>query len=576
MQGIQVWLEAADGLLSEMQQSRSTEELQEVHSQLCNHKALLQRIMESLKMKYSDSLVPVEIESQLQEVTQSLQQVEAKVGEAVERSGPVHRLGAKLSEIQAGLMSVQKRLEQKSPNVTIAKFTQKRVWDELDVWHSCLAALEVDMQDLENPEEALMLTERLAEVQQLHSQLAKQAEQRTTLISKIPTWLQEHQEMISSSKSWMAEAKSWLATPCTYTTAKCLSSHVHTLQMVLDDSAQIRKTLQGFSSVLQEMFQVCDVTTLQEKLLEADQQVAHVQDSFTAPLSHLGHAADEVEAVETEVRCMENDVAEIKILLSSPETFPSPKEESFKSVEQKIQSMRRTITEIQKCKSDLCLPEKAEETLTVFSIVEQLQALLLELEKKIPALFIQQPTTPVQTNAPSLQQTASGPQLFKSTSEDAEKEGVEGHIRIVRVKENVLKQPQTVEHSSAEQRQPPDRTQREHQGVLQAEEARESKGSEEQRVAEGGGGVLWWLWDAFLGAPPEEQETEGATGQSTEPTKEDRQDATEASSSEALSKPLGTVRTQTQPESMVNTSSTVEVSKSSKSSSGSQQKCVVS
>ncbi|KAI9528709.1 hypothetical protein NQZ68_017307 [Dissostichus eleginoides] len=539
MQGVQVWLEAADGLLSEMQQSRSTQELQEVHSQLCNHKALLQRIMESLKMKYSDSLVPVEIESQLQEVTQSLQQVEVKVGEAVERSGPVHRLGAKLSEIQAGLMSVQKRLEQKSPNVTIAKFTQKRVWDELDVWHSCLAALEVDMQDLENSEEALMLTERLVEVQQLHSQLAKQAEQRTTLISKIPTWLQEHQEMISSSKSWMAEAKSWLATPCTYTTAKCLSSHVHTLQMVLDDSAQIRKTLQGFSSVLQEMSQVCDVTTLQEKLLEADQQVAHVQDSFTAPLSHLGHAADEVEAVETEVRCMENDVAEIKILLSSPETFPSPKEESFKSVELKIQSMRRTITEIQKCKSDLCLPEKAEETLTVFSIVEQLQALLLELEKKIPALFIQQPTTPVQTNAPSLQQTASGPQLFKSTSEDAEKEGVEGHIRIVRVKENVLKQSgvslQTVEHSSAEQRQSPDRTQA--------------------------------------------QETEGATGQSTEPTKEDRQDVegptdpTEASSSEALSKPLGTVRTQTLPESMVNTSSTVEVSKSS---SGSQRKCVVS
>ncbi|XP_010767930.1 nesprin-2-like, partial [Notothenia coriiceps] len=554
----------------------------DVHSQLCNHKALLQRIMESLKMKYSDSLVPVEIESQLQEVTQSLQQVEVKVGEAVERSGPVHRLGAKLSEIQAGLMSVQKRLEQKSPNVTIAKFTQKRVWDELDVWHSCLAALEVDMQDLENPEEALMLTERLVEVQQLHSQLAKQAEQRTTLISKIPTWLQEHQEMISSSKSWMAEAKSWLATPCTYTTAKCLSSHVHTLQMVLDDSAQIRKTLQGFSSVLQEMSQVCDVTTLQEKLLEADQQVAHVQDSFTAPLSHLGHAADEVEAVETEVRCMENDVAEIKILLSSPETLPSPKEESFKNVEQKIQSMRRTITEIQKCKSDLCLPEKAEETLTVFAVVEQLQALLLELEKKIPALFIQQPTTPVQTSATSLHQTASGPQLFKFTSEDAEKEGV----RIVRVKENVLKQSgaslQTVEHSSAEQRQSADRTQREHQGVLQAEEARESKESEEQRVAEGGGGVLWWLWDAFLGAPPEAQETEGATGQSTEPTKEDRQDVerptdpTEASSSEALSKPLGTVRTQTLPESMVNTSSTVGVSKSSKSSSGSQQKCVVS
>lgn len=59
------------------------------------------------------------------------------------------------------------------------------MWDELDRWHSRLAALEVDMQDLEKPEEALTLTERLVEVQQLRSLLAKQAEQRTTLISKV-------------------------------------------------------------------------------------------------------------------------------------------------------------------------------------------------------------------------------------------------------------------------------------------------------------------------------------------------------------------------------------------------------
>lgn len=48
-----------------------------------------------------------------------------QVAEAVERSGPVHRLGAKLSEIQTGLRSVQKRLEERSPTVTQAKVTQK-------------------------------------------------------------------------------------------------------------------------------------------------------------------------------------------------------------------------------------------------------------------------------------------------------------------------------------------------------------------------------------------------------------------------------------------------------------------
>jgi len=47
------------------------------------------------------------------------------VAEAVERSGPVHRLGAKLSDIQAGLRSVQRTLEERSPTVPEAKFTQK-------------------------------------------------------------------------------------------------------------------------------------------------------------------------------------------------------------------------------------------------------------------------------------------------------------------------------------------------------------------------------------------------------------------------------------------------------------------
>ena len=37
-----------------------------------------------------------------------------------------------------------------------------------------------------------------------------------------------------------------------------------------------------------------------------------------------------MEAIESEVRLIENDVAEIKILLSCPETFPSPREESLK------------------------------------------------------------------------------------------------------------------------------------------------------------------------------------------------------------------------------------------------------
>lgn len=38
----------------------------------------------------------------------------------------------------------------------------------------------------------------------------------------------------------------------------------------------------------------------------------------------------EVEAIENEVRRMESDVAEIKTMLSSPEAFPSPREDKLK------------------------------------------------------------------------------------------------------------------------------------------------------------------------------------------------------------------------------------------------------
>lgn len=43
--------------------------------------------------------------------------------------------------------------------------------------------------------------------------------------------------------------------------------------------------------------------------------------------------------------------------------------------------MKSTVAQIQRCKPGLGLPGNAEETLTVFTVVDQLQTLLLDLEK---------------------------------------------------------------------------------------------------------------------------------------------------------------------------------------------------
>ncbi|XP_061890413.1 uncharacterized protein LOC133640784 [Entelurus aequoreus] len=565
LQVVWVWLTAADSLLSEMDPSSNTAKLKEIHCQLCIQKALVHRIMERINTKYSEA-VPAEIGGQLQEIQKILQQVEVKVQEAIEKSDPVRRIGAKLLETHTGLSSVRQTLEEKSSTVTDAKLTQKLVWDQLDRWHSNVAALETDMRTLESPQEALSLAERLTEVQELYAHLAKQAEHKTTLLSKMQTWLQEHQEMINSSESWMAQTQSWLAAPRTYTTAKCLSDHVQALQTVLKDSTQIRSTLQGFSSVLDEMSQVVDVSALREQLSQADRQVAAVQDSFAAPLSRLQQATSEVEVIESEVREMESNVAEIKSILSSPETLPSPKERRLKVVEQKIHSMRSGIADIQKAKPELHLPEKAEETLTVFSVIEELQKLLLELEKKVPALFIQQLPTPLQVPKTTSQ--------AGSSTEEAEENA---QIMIAHVEDDALRLSGatllTVERATPEQRLSETADSPTRQGAG-GEEACQEVGGQEQRVKGGGGGVVWWLWDALLGGSseqpdaPEKREPSGE--ESAELASPDDTQDVPGAADERSPEDRSDVESESADERLVNTSSsTANLHKA-------QQRCVLS
>jgi len=63
----------------------------------------------------------------------------------------------------------------------------QRIWDELDQWHTRIAELEAEVQDLaeQQPERAQVLMDQLTEPLQLYQTTAKQAEQRTALISKV-------------------------------------------------------------------------------------------------------------------------------------------------------------------------------------------------------------------------------------------------------------------------------------------------------------------------------------------------------------------------------------------------------
>lgn len=73
----------------------------------------------------------------------------------------------------------------------------QRVWDELDNLHTRLTAVEVELQDVSemHPDETRLILDNLANTQQTHTRLNKQAEQRTTFLSKV-TWIDSHDALL--------------------------------------------------------------------------------------------------------------------------------------------------------------------------------------------------------------------------------------------------------------------------------------------------------------------------------------------------------------------------------------------
>ncbi|XP_071226495.1 nesprin-2a isoform X1 [Salvelinus alpinus] len=372
-------------LLSILVSHPSTRQLKEVRVELGSLRARLQSIMECVGTKYA-AVTPPEVERQLQEVTGSLQDMEEKVGQALEKSSPLNRLSSRMGEIRVGLEEVQTLLQRKSSSVSEAEHVLKFVWDQLDQWHGRLALLEGEVQEAaeEEPEQAQLLMDQITQPLQLYQDTAQKAEQRTAFLSKIPACLQEYNDIIHSAGCWLDESQSWLDAPGTYTTARSLQSQTNTLQMVLDDSERIRATLVGFGPVLGEISAVCHTTAMEDKLIQTERQVTAMQHNIMGPLDQLLHVTPEVDAIEAEVKTMEKNVTKIRAILSSADTLDISLEEHLHNrqvILANIQSMRRTVGEIEGCKAELGLPQGAEETLSAFPRAVLLLQPLQELEQ---------------------------------------------------------------------------------------------------------------------------------------------------------------------------------------------------
>ncbi|XP_046692457.1 nesprin-2-like isoform X2 [Silurus meridionalis] len=371
-------------LLSGLQSQLDTSHTREFRAELDSQNIRLQEIMDRARTKSNDP--PQEIQKLHGQITLSLKEAKDKVGQAMERSGSLQRMSEHVDKVTVGLVGVEALLQEKSATVKEAESILKRVWDELDRWHARITELEVEVQELaeEQPERAHILMDELTKPLQLYQTVAKQAEQRTAFINRIPSCLQDYEEVLHSSTCWLAETQSWLKTPQTYTTAKCLHSHANSLQVVLDESERMQKSLETFGASLQEISVVFDTSTEERNLLQICNDISHMQHIVLEPISQLQHAAAEIDAIEAEVKTMEKSVTKIKSILSTVETEEVPPEEHLQNrqvILENLQSMQRTLAEIERCKDDLGLPTGAEHSLLVFQRAEQLHPHIHELQQ---------------------------------------------------------------------------------------------------------------------------------------------------------------------------------------------------
>ncbi|XP_043093802.1 nesprin-2 isoform X3 [Puntigrus tetrazona] len=371
-------------LLTALQSESAAQHLQEVKVELVSQKARLQDVMDRVQKKWS--CVPAEIKILHNELNILMQEAKDKLVMVMERTGPLCKMSELVGEVKVGLNCVQALLKQTSPNISEAERTQKRIWDELDQWHTRIAELEAEVQDLaeQKPERAHILMDQLTEPLQLYQTTAKQAEQRTALISKIPACLQDYEGLLNSSNCWLREAQSWLVAPRTYTAAKCIHGHANSLKMMLDESEGYRAALEAFLPALQEITPVCDTTPQQHLLQLCVQNITLMQQSVLDPLSHLQHLAAEMDAIEAEVKTMERNITKIRTILSATDTENISPEEHLENIQvilDNVQSMKRTIDEIESCRPDLGLPAGAEQTLTAFHRAQDLLQPIQELQQ---------------------------------------------------------------------------------------------------------------------------------------------------------------------------------------------------
>ncbi|XP_015279037.1 PREDICTED: nesprin-2-like, partial [Gekko japonicus] len=366
-----------------------TAKLEEIQRAIDHQKQTFEQIMDRLRIKYSEmyTIVPVEIEKHAEDCKQVLQDLEEKVNTEVLKNSPHYTTDKKIEDINKGLQAIENMLQQKSADVTKAKEIQKRIWDLLDLWHYKMNELDSEVQDTveQDPCQAQELMDRLMIPLQQYQQVSQRAERRTTQINRAASKMEASDELLKSTRAWLESTNRLLTEEAKSDSAKALNNHASTLQMALEDSEQKQNLLSAMYPELDELSALIETDSMVKRLNGVNEEVAALQQKIVGILPLIQHVADELEAIETEVRTMEKDVDKIKMILSpSEDTLEfSPKEhlKHGQVILAHIGPMKKALREIQSYQESLRLPGVKLQPFSAFQRAKQLLKDLKTLER---------------------------------------------------------------------------------------------------------------------------------------------------------------------------------------------------
>ncbi|XP_064368021.1 nesprin-2 isoform X2 [Dromaius novaehollandiae] len=380
-------LQNAASLLSQDAPEKAGQ-LEEVQKLVGRETQTLQDIMEKLRIKYSEmyTIVPAEIETQLEDCKKTLQDLEDKVSTEVLQSSPQYALKRKAETINNGLQAIEKMLQQKSGNIAKAKEIQKQIWDMLDLWHYKLNELDAEVQDIVEQDSchAQELMDILVIPLQQYQQVSQHAERRTAILNKATNKMEEYDELLKGMEVWIESTNCLLRTDAQNDSAKSLSKHADALQMALEDSEQKQNLLHSVYSELEELTPVFETDSVMQQLNEVEGHVTTLQHEIVEVLPQIQHVADELDAIESDVKVFEKDIAKMKTILSSEDLLEfSPKDhlKHGQVILDHVGPMQKTIAHIQSYEEALQLPGVKIQPFPVFQRARQLLRELKKLEK---------------------------------------------------------------------------------------------------------------------------------------------------------------------------------------------------